>query len=307
MIEFRNVTLHRGAHRAVDAVSLMVPQGTICALVGPSGAGKTSLLRLVNRLLVPDSGTVLVDGVDIATVDAVQLRRQLGWVVQEVGLFPHLDVARNIAMVPELLGWPQPKIDARVDELLTLVGLGPATVRHRAPRNLSGGERQRVGVARALAADPTHVLMDEPFGAVDPLRRGELQRDLIGLLRRLQKTVLLVTHDIDEALGVADRIALLRDGRLVQAGPPASLLLAPADPFVAVFLGSDRILKLLALHPAQHLVEPGQAVHPVAADATARDALETMLAHNVDEVALSGGRVTLAAIRALAAGQVGGG
>jgi osmoprotectant transport system ATP-binding protein len=306
MIEFRNVTLQRGTHRALDSVSLTVPAGTICALVGPSGAGKTSLLRLVNRLLVPDSGTVLVDGVDIATVDQVQLRRGLGWVVQEVGLFPHLNVARNIAMVPELLGWSQSRIDARIDELLMLVGLDPAQVRDRAPRNLSGGERQRVGVARALAADPSHVLMDEPFGAVDPLRRGELQRDLIGLLRRLRKTVLFVTHDIDEALGVADRIALLRDGSLVQAGPPASLLLAPADPFVAAFLGSDRILKLLALHPAQHLVEPGHATHAIDEHATARDALDMMLSHNVDEVALAGGRVTLASIRAIAAGQAGG-
>ncbi|GIL38961.1 ABC transporter ATP-binding protein [Roseiterribacter gracilis] len=306
MIEFRNITLQRGTHRALDSVSLTVAAGTICALVGPSGAGKTSLLRLVNRLLIPDSGTVFVDGVDIATIDEVQLRRRLGWVVQEVGLFPHLSVARNIAMVPELLHWPQAKIDARVDELLQLVGLDPAQMRDRAPRNLSGGERQRVGVARALAADPPHVLMDEPFGAVDPLRRSELQRDLIGLLRRLQKTVLLVTHDIDEALQVADRLALLRDGSLVQAGPPASLLLAPSDSFVAAFLGSDRILKLLALHPAQHLVEPGRAVHPIATDATARDALETMLSLNVDEVALGSGRVTLAAIRAVAAGQAGG-
>jgi osmoprotectant transport system ATP-binding protein len=306
MIEFRGVTLQRGAQRALDAVSLTVPSGTVCALVGPSGAGKTSLLRLVNRLLVPDQGTVLVDGVDIATLDPVQLRRRLGWVVQEVGLFPHLDVARNIAMVPELLRWDQKRINARVDELLLLVGLDPARVRHRAPRTLSGGERQRVGVARALAADPPHVLMDEPFGAVDPIRRLELQRDLIGALRRLQKTVLLVTHDVDEALATSDRIALLRDGRLVQAGPPASLLLAPGDPFVAAFLGSDRILKLLALHPARHLVEPGPAVHPIAEDATARDALDTMLAQGVDEVALAGGRVTLAAIRAVAAGQAGG-
>jgi osmoprotectant transport system ATP-binding protein len=303
MIELRRVTARHGGRRALDDVSLAVATGTITALVGPSGAGKSSLLHVVNRLLIPETGTVLVDDVDVSTVDPVQLRRGLGWVVQEFGLFPHLDVAGNVGLVPELLGWDRARVAARVDELLHLVGLDPAEMRNRAPRSLSGGERQRVGVARALAADPPHVLMDEPFGAVDPLRRGELQRDLIGLLRRLCKTVLLVTHDVDEALAVADRIAVLRDGRVVQVGAPASLLLAPADPFVAAFLGSDRFLKLLSLHPARHLAEPGTARVEIASDATARDALDAMLAHGVDEVAVAGTRVTLAAIRALASGN----
>ena len=245
-IEFRNVSKQFGeGGPAVDRLSFSVEEGTTMALVGPSGCGKTTSLKMINRLVEPTAGEILVAGRSITTVPLLELRRSLGYVIQYVGLFPHMTVADNVGVVPHLLGWPKARVDARVNELLDLVGLPPAEYRHRRPRALSGGQQQRVGVARALAADPPILLMDEPFGALDPITRDRLQDELIQIQRKLRKTILIVTHDMDEAVRLADRIAVLQAGRLVQLGGPASLLAAPANAFVADLLGRDRLLKLL--------------------------------------------------------------
>ncbi|MGH2498665.1 MAG: ABC transporter ATP-binding protein [Candidatus Limnocylindria bacterium] len=251
-VEFRHVSkvygrAERGRPGAVDDLSLLVPAGAICVLVGPSGCGKTTSLKMVNRLIEPTSGQVLIDGRDVATVEPTALRRRIGYVIQQIGLFPHRTIAENVATVPELLGWPKPRVRERVDELLALVGLEPARHRDRYPAQLSGGERQRIGVARALAVEPPLMLMDEPFGAVDPIVRERLQDEFLRLHRALRMTVLFVTHDIDEAIKLGDRVAVMRAGRLVQYAPPDELLSAPADELVARFVGADRGLKRLSL------------------------------------------------------------
>jgi osmoprotectant transport system ATP-binding protein len=246
-VEFRDVTKHYADQLAVDRLSFTVPAGKICILVGPSGSGKTTSLKMVNRLIEPTSGAILIDGHDVTQEDPVQLRRRIGYVIQQVGLFPHQTIAENVATVPRLLGWPTPRIDGRVSELLVLVGLDPARYAKRYPAQLSGGERQRAGVARALAADPPVMLMDEPFGAVDPIVRERLQHELLRIQRAQGITVLFVTHDIDEAIRLGDRVAVMRDGKLVQFAPPGEILAHPADDFVAEFVGADRGLKLLEL------------------------------------------------------------
>ena len=251
-LEFRHVTKRYGtgvrATTAVDDLSLEIPAGRICVLVGPSGSGKTTTLKMVNRLIEPTSGEILLDGRDVLREDPVGLRRRIGYVIQQVGLLPHLTVGANVGVVPRLLGWPRQRIDSRTDELLELVGLPVATYRDRYPAQLSGGERQRVGVARALAADPPLMLMDEPFGAVDPIVRERLQNELLRLQQRLAKTILFVTHDIDEAIKMGDLLVVLRQGgRLAQFGPPAEILAKPASAFVARFVGADRGLKRLSL------------------------------------------------------------
>jgi osmoprotectant transport system ATP-binding protein len=297
-----------GAERpAVDALDLAVAEGSVCALIGPSGCGKSTTLRMVNRLVEPDSGRVLVAGQDVMRGDPVALRRRIGYVLQGVGLFPHRSVADNIGTVPGLLGWKRARIAERVDAMLDLVGLDPAQYRARRPHELSGGQRQRVGVARALAADPPVLLMDEPFGAVDPIARDRLQAEIGAILRRLGKTVLIVTHDIDEAMRMGDRVVLMRDGRIVQADPPARLLAAPADPFVAGFVGQDRALRRLALIAAGSLGHPGALpdAPALAAGASLREALSLLLATGADGLNLTGdgppAHLTLAAIRAEAA------
>jgi osmoprotectant transport system ATP-binding protein len=233
---------------AVNDLSFEVPAGRICVLVGPSGCGKTTSLKMVNRLLDPTSGRILIGGVDIASRDPIELRRGIGYVIQQVGLFPHQTVGENVATVPRLLGWEAARRHARSDELLKLVGLDPGRYRDRYPSQLSGGERQRVGVARALAADPPVLLMDEPFGAVDPIVRERLQNELLHLQEALAKTILFVTHDIDEAIKMGDLVVVLQaGGRLAQAGPPAEILAQPASDFVARFVGADRGLKRLSL------------------------------------------------------------
>ncbi|CAN5647684.1 betaine/proline/choline family ABC transporter ATP-binding protein [soil metagenome] len=233
---------------AVNDLSLTVPAGKVCVLVGPSGCGKTTSLKMVNRLIEPTSGQILIDGSDIATRDAVELRRRIGYVIQQVGLFPHQTIGDNVATVPRLLRWPRERIHQRTDELLALVGLEPNTYRARYPAQLSGGERQRVGVARALAADPPLLLMDEPFGAVDPIVRERLQNELLRLQEQLAKTILFVTHDVDEAIKMGDLVAVMQQGgRLAQFGPPADILAQPASEFVARFVGADRGLKRLSL------------------------------------------------------------
>ncbi|MHB8618727.1 MAG: ABC transporter ATP-binding protein, partial [Chloroflexota bacterium] len=251
-VEFRHVTKRfgraDGKAGAVNDLSMVVPPGEICVLVGPSGCGKTTSLRMVNRLIEPTGGQVLIDDRDVATVEVTALRRRIGYVIQQIGLFPHKTIAENIGTVPELLGWPRPRIRSRVDELLGLIGLDPERVRRRYPSELSGGERQRVGVARAMAAEPPVMLMDEPFGAVDPIARDRLQNEFLRLHRKLRTTVIFVTHDIDEAIKMGDRVAVMQQGGvLAQYAPPADLLTKPASDFVGRFVGADRGLKRLAL------------------------------------------------------------
>jgi osmoprotectant transport system ATP-binding protein len=232
----------------VTGLSFTVPAGSVCVLVGPSGCGKTTSLKMVNRLIEPTAGEILLDGSNVMNEDVTALRRRIGYVIQQVGLFPHLTIGRNVAVIPALVGWDEARQLARADELLSLVGLDPALYRGRYPSQLSGGERQRVGVARALAADPPLMLMDEPFAAVDPIVRERLQDEFLRLQRELAKTILFVTHDIDEAIKMGDLIAVMEEGgRLAQFGPPDQVLAHPASDFVARFVGADRGLKRLSL------------------------------------------------------------
>jgi osmoprotectant transport system ATP-binding protein len=251
VVAFEHVTKRYGGPGtppAVDDLTLTVPAGEICVLVGPSGCGKTTSMKMVNRLIEPTSGRITVGGEDVASLPAVELRRRIGYVIQQVGLFPHLTVGENVAVVPRLLRWSATRIRERTDQLLDLIGLEPGEYRDRYPSELSGGERQRVGVARALAADPPVMLMDEPFGAVDPIRRDRLQNEFLRLQERVRKTVIFVTHDVDEAIKMADRIAILqRGGILAQYDTPAAILANPASEFVERFVGADRGLKRLSL------------------------------------------------------------
>jgi len=233
---------------AVDHLDLEVPEGELCVLVGPSGCGKTTTMKMVNRLIEPTEGRIILDGRDVTHGDPVELRRRIGYVIQHVGLFPHQTIADNVATVPKLLGWDKSKVTKRVNELLELVGLDPGTYARRYPHQLSGGQRQRVGVARALGADPPVLLMDEPFGAIDPITRERLQEEFLRLQRDVRKTIVFVTHDIEEAVRMGDRIAILREGGvLAQYDTPAVILGRPASPFVADFVGSDRGLKRLSV------------------------------------------------------------
>ena len=284
-VEFRDVTKRYADQIAVDSLSFTVPAGKICILVGPSGSGKTTSLKMVNRLIEPTAGAILIDGHDVTKEEPTQLRRRIGYVIQQVGLFPHQTIGENVATVPVLLGWTKQRIAARVMELLALVGLDPARYARRYPAQLSGGERQRAGVARALAAEPPVMLMDEPFGAVDPIVRERLQSELLRIQRELGTTVLFVTHDIDEAIRLGDRVAVMRGGKLVQYAPPGELLAHPADDFVAQFVGSDRGLKRLALltvggaeiDPTVDRGSLDQRTPVVRPSSTLRDALIRML------------------------------
>ena len=237
-----------GDNVAVESLDLAVPRGSLVTLVGPSGCGKSTTLKMVNRLIEPSSGRIMLDGDDVTAVDPVKLRRRIGYVIQQVGLFPHQDIRANVATVPDLLGWSRKQATARADELLDMVGLSPSEFGDRYPHQLSGGQRQRVGVARALAADPPVLLMDEPFGAVDPVVRARLQDQFLALQSELRKTVLLVTHDIEEAVKLGDAVAVFaQGGRLAQYDTPAAVLGAPADDFVAEFVGAERGLRRLAV------------------------------------------------------------
>ncbi|MEU7045236.1 betaine/proline/choline family ABC transporter ATP-binding protein [Streptomyces varsoviensis] len=259
MIRFEHVTKrYADGTTAVDDLSFEVAEGELVTLVGPSGCGKTTTMKMVNRLIEPTSGQIYLEGSDIATVDPVELRRRIGYVIQQVGLFPHKTVLDNTATVPHLLGWQRKKARARAAELLDLVGLDPSVFGDRYPDQLSGGQRQRVGVARALAADPPVLLMDEPFGAVDPVVREHLQNEFLRLQSQVHKTVLFVTHDIEEAVRLGDRIAVYGEGRIEQFDPPTAVLGAPATPYVADFVGADRGLKRLSVTP----IEPGDLVQP---------------------------------------------
>lgn len=250
VIEFDQVTkVYPGASApSVDRLTMRVEAGRICALVGPSGSGKTTAMRMVNRLIEPTSGTVRIDGVDTRSFDVETLRRSIGYVIQQVGLFPHRTVLDNVGTVPRLLGWDEGRIQARSRELLDLVGLDPSMFGARYPSQLSGGQRQRVGVARALAADPPVMLMDEPFGAIDPLVREQIQDEFLRMQRDVRKTIIIVTHDLDEAMRMGDTVAVLQEGGvLAQVATPEQLLAAPASEFVARFIGGDSVLRRLAL------------------------------------------------------------
>jgi osmoprotectant transport system ATP-binding protein len=284
-LEFKEATKrYPGSDRpAVNRLSLEVPAGEICVLVGPSGCGKTTAMRMVNRMTDITEGDILVGGRSVRDRDATELRRNVGYVIQQVGLFPHRTIADNIATVPRLLGWGKRRTAARVQELLQLIGL-PAEMGRRYPAQLSGGQRQRVGVARALAADPPVMLMDEPFGAIDPINRDRLQNEFLRLQRELRKTVVFVTHDIDEAIKLGDRIAVMQEGGvLAQYAPPADLLMYPANAFVEDFVGADRALKRLALQRVRDLdllpADGAPAGPAIAVDAVLRDALSELLAH----------------------------
>jgi osmoprotectant transport system ATP-binding protein len=254
MIELESVTKRYGDFTAVDRVSFSVEEGEVCVVIGPSGCGKSTVLKMINRLLEPSGGEVRVFGRNVRDYRPESLRRQVGYVIQSVGLFPHMTVADNIAVVPRLLSWEKPRVAARVEELLGLIGLDPAVYARKYPSELSGGEAQRIGVARALAADPPLLLMDEPFGAVDPLNREVLQVEFAGILKRVRKTVVFVTHDLDEAIRLAGRIVILEKGRVVQHDAPENILAHPANRFVSDFVGSDRALKRLARYPVSALM-----------------------------------------------------
>jgi osmoprotectant transport system ATP-binding protein len=281
---------------AVREISIEFFDGELAVLVGPSGCGKTTILRMINRLIEPSGGHIYFDGEDVTRGDPVELRRRIGYVIQQVGLFPHQSIAHNVGTVPRLLGWDKGRVDARVDELLELVGLEPALYRDRYPGQLSGGQQQRVGVARALAADPPVLLMDEPFGAIDPVTRTRLQEEFLRLQQELRKTIVFVTHDIDEAVKLGDRIALLNvGGVLEQYDTPAQILGAPATEFVASFVGSNRALKRLKVtaintelldHPPvisrdPLVVEIDGTSYPVDARVDVSDSLEAALAQSL--------------------------
>ncbi len=279
---------------AVHELDLEVAAGEICVLVGPSGCGKTTTMRMINRLVEPSAGTILVNGQDVRAMDLQQLRRSIGYVIQAVGLFPHHTVRRNVATVCQLLGWEKSRTRTRVDDLLDLVGLDPQVYGDRYPHQLSGGQRQRVGVARALAADPPVLLMDEPFGAVDPIARDRLQEEFLALQRTVAKTVVLVTHDIDEAVRLGDRIAVMRQGGyLEQFDRPTAVLGRPVNAFVADFVGADRLIKLMAV---TH-VEPSELRQPAVEDdalpsiangATLREAAVALLSSPAGRVRVVG-------------------
>jgi osmoprotectant transport system ATP-binding protein len=281
---------------AVRDLSLDVRAGELVVLIGPSGCGKSTVLRMINRLIEPTAGRILLGDEDVTDVDPVRLRRRIGYVIQNVGLFPHQTVRANVATVPGLLRWPKDQTRARVDELLDLVGLDPAEFGGRYPHELSGGQRQRVGVARALAADPVVLLMDEPFSAVDPIVRARLQEEFLRLQAEVRKTIVLVTHDLDEAVRLGDRIAVLSEGgHLEQYDTPAALLGAPATPFVREFVGADRGIRRLAVTPLdRESLEPvpGDAaadLPTVALDGSAYDALAVLLTSGRDQLVVTDG------------------
>lgn len=279
MITFENVTkVYSDETVAIEEISFEVEEGTTTVLVGPSGCGKTTTMTLVNRLEDPTEGTVYYDGTDIQELNKVELRRNIGYVIQEIGLFEHMTVGENVATVPELRGWDQERIDERVDELLDLMGLPANEYRDQYPTELSGGQQQRIGVARALAADPDVLLMDEPFGALDPLTRTELQNEFLGIQNRINTTILFVTHDIDEALKMGDKIAIFDVGELVQYGTPQGILEHPANEFVEEFIGADRTLKELRITSVEEVLEfndSEQAHTTTAADGDGSDSSDT--------------------------------
>jgi osmoprotectant transport system ATP-binding protein len=292
MIAIEEVSKSYDGRLVVDELSLIVNAGEFCVLLGPSGCGKSTILRMINRLIPIDRGAIRIEGAEIGEVPAEALRRRIGYVIQSVGLFPHWPVADNIATVPRLLKWPRARVERRVDELLELFRLDPALYRGKYPHQLSGGEQQRVGVARALAADPQLLLMDEPFAAIDPIARAALQDEIAQIHRRTQKTILFVTHDIEEALRLASRIAIMNQGRIVQAGTPLDLVAQPADDFVRDFLGRRGLgLKLLSVRTVADRLRRGESAEgeAVALDAPLAEVLSAMILRRTERVPVMDG------------------
>ena len=295
-ISFQHVTkaFESSARPAVHDVTCEVEEGEFVVLLGPSGCGKTTLMRMVNRLIEPTSGEIFLGDREIHEIEVTDLRRHIGYVIQQVGLFPHLTVAQNIGVVPKLLGWKRDRIQARSHELLDLVDLPPAEYAKRYPRQLSGGQQQRVGIARAMAADPSVMLMDEPFGAIDAITRTDLQDELLRIQRTVRKTVIFVTHDVEEALRLADRIAVMRSGRLVQYDTPFNLMRTPADEFVRALLGTEDVFRLLSLVPIGEIMTPingrsREDVVRIRQDEYARAALSAMIAAGTESATVVDG------------------
>ncbi|MBY3119467.1 ABC transporter ATP-binding protein [Rhizobium leguminosarum] len=289
MIEIRNVTKRYGAATVVDDVSMSVEKGEITVIVGTSGSGKSTLMRMINRLVPITEGEIFVGGQNVMDVEVTELRRKIGYAIQGHGLFPHRTVAQNIATVPQLLDWDSARIAKRVEELLGLFNLDPTTFADKYPHQLSGGQQQRVGVARALAAEPELLLMDEPFGALDPVIRGKAQDDLLAIQKQFGTTVILVTHDMDEAFHLGNQIAVMSEGRLLQCSTPEKILTEPADPFVQQLTGtSDRALKLMSLLPLKESMEPAKSglAYALPQSLSLRDALAEMIWQGVDEAAV---------------------
>ncbi|MGR9461517.1 ABC transporter ATP-binding protein [Rhizobium leguminosarum] len=292
MIEIRNVTKRYGPATVVDNVSMSVEKGEITVIVGTSGSGKSTLMRMINRLVPITEGEISVGGQNVMDVPVTELRRKIGYAIQGHGLFPHRTVAQNIATVPQLLDWDSARIAKRVEELLGLFNLDPATFADKYPHQLSGGQQQRVGVARALAAEPELLLMDEPFGALDPVIRGKAQDDLLAIQKQFGTTVILVTHDMDEAFHLGNQIAVMSQGRLLQCSTPEKILTEPADPFVQQLTGtSDRALKLMSLLPLKESMEPAKngLAYALPQSLNLRDALAEMIWQGVDEAAVQDG------------------
>ncbi len=297
-IVFEHVTKRYGGsdRPAVDDLSLTIPAGEICVLIGPSGGGKTTAMKLVNRLITLTDGDITIEGTSVMKMDPVELRRGIGYVIQQIGLFPHMTIEANVATVPKLVGWDKARTRERARELLDLVGLDPEEYAKRYPAQLSGGQRQRVGLARAMAADPPLMLMDEPFGAIDPITRERLQNDFLRLHREVRKTVIFVTHDIDEAIKMGDRVCILRQGgKLAQYDTPEAILANPADEFVADFVGADRGLKRLGLRTlgevdvlASSPSTNGDRRPEAGPDMSLRDALSLMLTEGSTELEVRG-------------------
>ncbi len=297
MIKLQNVVKNYEGYEAVKGISLEVKEGELYVLLGPSGCGKSTTLRLINKMIDRTSGEIFVEGEPVDAFKVESLRKKMGYVIQSTGLFPHMSVKENIATVPRLLKWKEEDIRKRGEEMLRLVGLSPEVYGKKLPKELSGGEAQRVGVARALAADPQILLMDEPFGAVDPISRVRLQKEFREIQKKLGKTVIFVTHDVEEALLLADRICLMKEGNIVQEGTPEELILRPKDPFVEDFFGKEGTLSLLTRFKAMDFKEekplPGE---PLPEETTLKEVLSTMMLLGVGRLPIGGGSITLAAI-----------
>src|SRR6056297_400288 len=288
MIEFKNISKRYDNTPAVNDCSFTIPSHKFCVLIGPSGCGKTTMLRTVNRLVIPNEGAVLIDDTNVANIPVTELRKKIGYVIQTIGLFPHMTVEKNIAIVPKLLKWEKTRISKRIDEMLDLVGLEPKQYKKKRTSELSGGEAQRIGVARALASDPPILLMDEPFGAVDPINREILQQSFLKIQRELKKTILFVTHDMDEALKMADIIAIMKNGELVQFNSSLEILSKPENEFVKSFFGTDRIMKRLSMLKAIDYLnqtgKPGKDLPKIEItnEFSLKDALSILFEKNVD-------------------------
>ena len=282
MISFKNVTKKYGDSVAVNNLTVDLESGETVVLIGPSGCGKTTTLRMINRLIEPTEGSIYVNETDISKINPVELRRNMGYVIQQIGLFPHMNIAQNVGLVPYLKDWDESKRKERVEELLDFVGMSPSKFYHRYPNELSGGQQQRIGVARALAADPEIILMDEPFGALDPITRATLQDELLQMQDKLGKTIVFVTHDMDEALKLADKIAIMKDGEVLQFDSPENILRNPSNEFVEDFIGKDRLLK----RPEYIKVKDIMIKEPVTIrpERTLTQALEKMRLHKVDSL-----------------------